>query len=54
MFCFEKCSLLAYLNEDKELAESRKCGEGTRDVVSREKITKEKQIILNILELRVP
>lgn len=47
LFCFEKWGLLAYLNEDKELVERRKCREGTRDVVIREKITKEKQVRTN-------
>lgn len=46
LFCFEKWGLLAYLNEDKELVERRKC-EGTRDVVIREKKTKEKQVKTN-------
>lgn len=42
LFCFEKWDLLAYLNEHKELVESRKCGEDTTDVVTRGKVTKEK------------
>lgn len=44
LFGFEKWGLSTYLNEDTELVESRKCGEDTRGVVTREKVTKEKEV----------
>lgn len=47
LFGFEKWGLLAYLNEDKELVESRNCREDTGDVVTRVKVTKEKQVKTN-------